>query len=332
ITGTDTPLAWPGEWEQKTCWEHLTDIAAATGSATYFDTTGRLRFAGPPETSAVPVTAVTTRGSITALSVEDSIDRLRNHVTVVESGGSVKPPKKEPLWSDDGPAKIRAGSSVDIPVEFSDPCLVTDTDIPVTAAPAPGTSWIYADYAKTPKGQGRPVPAHLIDAELTNVTATKATLTIHNHAHKTVWVTKPPTSDMGTGADSDTTAAGIAGHYAKPSTRQHIENDAESVEAFGAFPHEDAEAGWRQSGGRTRARRLLTDLARPSTVITGLTIIGDPRLAIGDVITIRDPDGTRLHGAWAITAITDKHTPTEGYTQDLTVHPAPQPLSEKETP
>ncbi|MGH8880108.1 MAG: hypothetical protein ACRD0P_22615, partial [Stackebrandtia sp.] len=100
ITAADIDQRWPGEWEAKPAWEHLTDIAGGTGSATWFDTVGRLRFNGPPTTPAAPVTEATTRQRITSLSVEDSLDRVKNVVTVPEQRGKLKTSKPDgPLYS-----------------------------------------------------------------------------------------------------------------------------------------------------------------------------------------------------------------------------------------
>ncbi|ADD43886.1 hypothetical protein [Stackebrandtia nassauensis] len=329
ITGADTPMRWPGEFAAAPTWDHLTAIADATGSATYFDPHGRLVFTGPPAAVRLPVAEVTTRDRITALSVEDSLDRVRNHVTVTEHGGVVKPPGKEPLWTFDGPRAVDPGEVAEFDVEFAEPCLAADSRVSVTAAPARGESWVYVDYAKTPQGSGRPVPGRYVVAALVDVSGTRATLTVRNKAKRRVWVTKPPSPDTGTasatGASSDVAAAGIAGHSVKASTKKYVEKDEASIAQYGAFAFDDPDAPWRQSGSAERARRLLADLSRPRATVTGVSIVGDPRLDLGDVITIRDPDGTRLDGAYAITAIADDHTPSSGYTQALTVHPAPLP-------
>ncbi|MGH8793137.1 MAG: hypothetical protein ACRDXX_10880, partial [Stackebrandtia sp.] len=322
VTGADTELMWPGEFESKPAWEHLGDIADAVGAAAHFDTGGRLVFVGPPAQPGEPVAEVTTRAAITSLSIEDSLDRVRNHITVPEQRGSVKPPTSgEPLWSDDEPVKIASGDTVELVAEFSESCVKTDSELTVTGAPEPGQSWAYADYRKEPTPEGaRPVPSRLVDARLADVTATGATVAIANKSRSPVWLTTPP-------GDDRIPAIGVCGWHVKPTTKKHTARDRESVAAYGAFPFGDTETNWRQHGGAERAARLLADLAHPSTVITGLSIVGDPRLAIGDVIAVRDPDGTKLAGSWAITGIADDHTPEGGYVQSLDVHPAPQPTS-----
>ncbi|MGH8879792.1 MAG: hypothetical protein ACRD0P_20990, partial [Stackebrandtia sp.] len=329
ITGADTEMLWPGEFAAAPAWDHLTAAADATGSAVYFDPHGRLVFTGPPAAPGLPVAEVTTRDRITALSVEDSLDRVRNVVTVTEHGGTVKPPGTEPLWTFDGPKAVDPGKTVELVVEFAEPCLAAAGPVSVTAEPQRGDSWVYADYAKEPKGSPRPVPGRYVAAELVDVSGTRAKLTVHNKTKRRVWITKPPAPDTGTpratGGASDVAAAGIAGHYAKTSTTKHVEKDAASIDQYGAFAFDDADAPWRQSGSSERARRLLADLAQPRATVTGVTIIGDPRLDLGDVITLADPDGTRLSGAYAITSIADDHTGSNGYTQALSVHPAPLP-------
>ncbi|MGH8879662.1 MAG: hypothetical protein ACRD0P_20320, partial [Stackebrandtia sp.] len=229
-----------------------------------------------------------------------------------------------PLYSDDGPIKVTAGDTVEMDVEFSEPCVETGDDLIVTATPQAGTSWLYADYAKEPDDTARPVPARLVVARLVDVTGKRATVEVRNLGASTFYVTKPPSEGAATGEGGDVAAIGIHGRYAKTTTKKHVARDRASIEAYGSLPYDDAVSAWRQSGGKQRAARFLADLADPTAVITGLDIVGDPRLDLTDVIAIRDPDGTALSGMWGISSITDTVSPSGGYVQSLTVHPAPQ--------
>jgi hypothetical protein len=97
--------------------------------------------------------------------------------------------------------------------------------------------------------------------------------------------------------------------------------DQYSMDKFGpqAFSYSNSYVQSREVAN-TLAGSLLSDLKDPVATAT-ITVIGDPRLELGDRIRVQDPEGNVFDGDFWIQGITDT-LDDSGYTQQLTLRQA----------
>jgi hypothetical protein len=97
--------------------------------------------------------------------------------------------------------------------------------------------------------------------------------------------------------------------------------DQYSIDKFGpqAFSYSNSYVQSREVAN-TLAGSLLSDLKDPVATAT-ITVIGDPRLELGDRIRVQDPEGNVFDGDFWIQGITDT-LDDSGYTQQLTLRQA----------
>ena len=101
--------------------------------------------------------------------------------------------------------------------------------------------------------------------------------------------------------------------------------DAASLVKYGEQPYAAPTNPWiqRRTVASTLAQAVLTDLATADLAINGLEIIADPRLQLGDVVRIVDPDGIALDGRYLLTGINETVTAQGRYTMRITARRAP---------
>ena len=307
---------WVGETRARSTWEHLSAVADSLMARVYFDTAGVLRVVQAP-TAGTTARTLTTSRAITALSIEDSLDRVRNIVSTTAHTGSAIYQQNPWTYSGD-PIEIPARGTVHIEATWSGPLLYeTPTAFTVRATdPGGETSWIYLDYAPLPSGSGTPVSPALVSARLVAVTGASATIAVTTTATRTAWITAPPAGNV--------PAIGIRGKVINPGTYAVVVTDAASVAEFGPYAYPDPANPWLQTGeADDRATAILASSARPAAVITGADIVGDPRLEIGDVVALVDPHGTAANGRWFVVGIADTYSTRDGYAQRLDLRAAP---------
>lgn len=78
----------------------------------------------------------------------------------------------------------------------------------------------------------------------------------------------------------------------------------------------------REDSAAALALTLLSDLADAKPVLVNLPIKGDPTLEFGDLVTVVDSFGIGVNGLYRITGKDPSHTPSDGFTQELTVRQA----------
>lgn len=78
----------------------------------------------------------------------------------------------------------------------------------------------------------------------------------------------------------------------------------------------------REDSAASLALTVLSDLSEVHPVLTNVPIKGDPTLEFGDLVTIVDIHGLGVDGLYRITGKDPKHTPNDGFTQDLVVRQA----------
>ncbi|GIG63648.1 hypothetical protein Lfu02_80200 [Longispora fulva] len=287
----------------REAWALLKEIAAAEQATVLLDEGGVFRYR--TRTAAVPVEArtLTAEQSLLSLTTREDIDRVRNVVNV-RHRPAARSTVRQSLYESREPVKLDPLATVTLWVPLAAPAYSVDqqsygvsgttiaTRLTVSTA-ADGSSWsVSSDVYLT------------VDWE-----PTRARLTIRNTTGGTRYVANNgnvPTimiagRALALGPEISATATADASRY-----------------VYGDQPLTVPASPWVQSTAVAQrlADLLVADLAEPRAHITGLDIIGDPRLQLGDRVRIRDRDGLDLDGWYLITAITDR-IGTSGYTQTI---------------
>ncbi len=88
-----------------------------------------------------------------------------------------------------------------------------------------------------------------------------------------------------------------------------ISSDLDSQKKYRTQPMSVSLSSWRQSEESAYAlsERLLSELSKPRALLKNVRIIADPRLQIGDLVKIQDPDGIGMDNTFRLTGydITD---------------------------
>lgn len=304
----------------REAWSLLGEIAAAEQAVMFFDENGVFRYR--TRTRLTSVEAFTSRrtltaaGAITDLDATTAIDAVRNIVAVPYT-----PVMMDPwldgytwLWDTRDRHTIPAGGSVDIWVAPDRPIASVDTIAgPITARPNHPVS--YLTVSTTPDG------SHLV------TDGARAKVVEWDVGRFRLTLTNTTGVDLYTANTLNIPAIAVAGVASRVDRAIDVQvRDPDSIAAFGPQPYNAPSNQWvqRRESAQALADALLADLAQPSLVVTNLAIIGDPRLQLGDLVHLVDPDGIALVGDYWITAIRDEIGDT--YRQRITARRAPQLL------
>ena len=100
--------------------------------------------------------------------------------------------------------------------------------------------------------------------------------------------------------------------------------DIDSIRRYREQPLSVPATVWRQSDNVAAmwAQFLVSELGTPSPVIRNVPVVGDPRIELGDLDTLQDPNGLGVSGQFRVTAIRHEGSVNGGYSQTLTVRRA----------
>lgn len=303
------------------------DLAAAELGTVGFDETGRFffynrdRWLSPPYTTSQRTISAT--DSIIDMQVSNSIDTIRNHVVVHSSPGRVGPPQF--VWTMAGVTGVPASASITVWAQFDNP--VTNLDPSVSLAPTSGATGT-SSYRATLRRDGT-------GGSVTNLTfavtpfADSAKIVITNPNAAAVWLVNPPGVPSAAGSPSfslwgqpvtfnDATIIDSTGH----TQSRYVADlsDLVSIARYGEQLLEISGNPWMQdtASAANLAAALLAQLKDPTTVMTSLDVVADPRLQLGDRVTVVDADGTQLARDFRIFGVRTT-LGTSGMSQQLTV-------------
>jgi hypothetical protein len=97
-------------------------------------------------------------------------------------------------------------------------------------------------------------------------------------------------------------------------------DDSTSIQRYRAQPISVGASPWRQTlaAASALAAELLANLKSPVPVLRNVTIVGDPRLELGDLARIVDADGLALDGQFRVTALQPQVDSSGAFTQQIT--------------
>lgn len=307
-TGISTPAL-----DSADPWSQLQQIAGAEQGVVLFDENGTLRFynrnhMGPGS----PVATITTDPSVDfanlkALAAEESIDTVSNDVSVHAAPLTLDAPNTI-IWEVGEVLGLNGFGFLSFPVEF--------------AAPLHSTSAFAYVACTTVDGLGTNVTNLVLG--FTQTGTTTGTVTIYNpnaFAVFLVFDTAVPGNGIGT------PALQITGRLLRPTTESGYTARSQNARSQGLYGVQTLDVSgnpWLQSApvAGFLAEYLATVLADPSVTLTGVDIVGDPRLQLADRVRVTEPDGLMLDSDYWIVGLGTRFSTSDGLAQSVTLREA----------
>lgn len=288
--------------ETQDVWQALTELADAEFAAVYFDGRGRphyrTRYSDVTATGQTVQRTLTTLNSLRELDYASGAPQLANVITVPYT--PIATSLNAQVWKPSAAIRIPASSSV-----------VFTVALPGVLMPGGGTTFSLGNANTKPDGSGTVVSTGL--GMGVTPSGSKMGISLSNANAFDVWTVD----------NTGNTNVTVTSSYLTSGTTTTIDplRDDESARRYDSqsIVNGVAESKWRQraDSATTIAQLLLADLAFPRPVLTNVKIVGDPRLEIGDLVRIVDPDGLGLDGNYRITGINPTYSATEGFTQSI---------------
>lgn len=311
-------------------WEMIQQIAAAEMATTGFDESGNFFYYNRTRWTSAPWTTsqrtINANDSLTAIATAETIDQLRNHVRITATPAAVNVAGW--VWNLADAVKVPASSSTTITADMGVPIYNLSTS--VRYASTSGLSG-QSQYRANRNRDGSGAAVSNLTVTVAVAAGQLATITITNpNAFDAYMVSGSGFTDpQGTpslalwgqqvlfaqSAQPDMSTAGVT----VPAQVIADVSDSTSISQHGDQLLDLSGNPWLQDGSSitTLASDLLARLKDPLPMLDGLTIIGDPRLQLGDRVTIVEPT-LGLNSDFFLTGITSTFD-ASGYTQALTV-------------
>jgi len=241
---------------------------------------------------------------------DEAVDTVRNAVTVtaqpytLDAFGTT-------IWSADEVYGVAAGGALTIPIGF-------DGNVYDTSA-------VTYHACATADGSDATVTNLVTDRDF-GATGNSLVVTVRNPNAFPVYLVKNLTDPA---ADRGQPSLTVTGRLVRPSDNPYTTTatdpaSQDPVHGYGYQPLDVEPNPFRQSAASAQqfAADLLVALKDPHPVLTGVAIVGDPRLQLADRVRVADPDGLVLDQDFWIVGIQETFDKTSGYTQSLTLRQA----------
>lgn len=308
-------------YEDRTreAWDLLAELAAAEQAVSQYDEAGLYRYR--TRRRLVEATAQTVQRALTTadaslldIDIDDGIDQVRNiiqapYTPVTDTGlaGFV--------YTDTERRVLAAGTTLDLALSFSDPVLQLQPSMFLLSIAGyelgPGDPYIVATSNSDFSADGDAILVYYsqIYGDVLEWQPKAAVVRLTNFSPITAYIT----------------AIGLYGRKVTVGNAITEEKrNQDSIDRYGPQPLLLPTNQWVQSASAARglARRVLGELKNPHPTLTGLRVVGDPRLQLSDRVTIADPAGTTIDGEYWLTAAADDVSDSGGYTQQVTARAA----------
>lgn len=290
-------------------WELLQQIADAEQGVVLFDENDTLRFYNRDHMSGGAAVATLTTDPVTfanlkAVSASESIDSVRNYVTVGAVPLRLDDVNTE-IWRIGETLAVGAYALLTVPVEFE----------------LPFYSIASLNYAACTTVDGLGTNITNLTLSYTGLTTSSGTVNIYNPNNFTVFLVYT-TAVPGTGVGEP--SLNIGGQLLRPPVSgaySSIRTDPTSVAAYGTQPLDASANVWRQSkaSADSLAAFLLAALKDPHPTLSGVEIVGDPRLQLTDRVRVVEADGLALDGEFWLVGITTTFAAGDGLAQSVTL-------------
>jgi hypothetical protein len=311
-------------------WEQIQLIAAAELATAGFDELGNYFYYPRDRWTAAPYTTsqrtINASDSLTAIATSENTDQIRDHVRIDASPLGLNAAAW--VWAAAAAISVPASGSTTITADTGSPVYNLSTSI--RYASSSGMSG-QSQYRANTASNGSGTAVSNLTFAVTVAAGQLVTITITNPNAFVVYLVSGSgfTDPAGTPSlalwgqpvtpiqaqQPDTTA-----NYTVAAAGQLVDvSDAMSIAQHGDQLLDLTGNPWHQdvTSLKSLANDLLARLKDPPPMLDGLTIIGDPRLQLGDRVTVVAP-ALGLNGDFFLTGITSTFD-SSGYTQALTV-------------
>jgi hypothetical protein len=307
-TGVATPAV-----DSSDPWTLLQQLADAEQGVILFDENGTMRFYNRDHlTGGTAVATITTdprvaQPSLKALTSAETSESIRNYVTVTANPYALDAPNTI-IWAADDVWALSAGVAYTVPIEFDAPLHTT-------------TSFAYG-ACTTSDGLGTNITNLVFGFAQTGTTT--GNVSIYNPNGFIVYLVYS-TAFPGLGVGLP--ALQITGRLLRPTTESGyvaIGQNLPSQIRYGIRSLDVSGNPFRQSGPAASALAdyLAGVLGAPHPTLSGVQIVGDPRLQLGDRVRVTEPDGLALDGDFWLTAVQTTFSVSEGLAQSVTLRAA----------
>lgn len=292
-------------------WQVIQQLAEAELAIAGFDELGIFRFTNRLSLASTPTRTITSLTSLQTYQVETGLSLVTNHVTanintIVRSGWEV-------VWSGVG-TNVTSGGLYFIPPNSTDTILAALT-IPSIVCTLTGVipiAGVSATHVKsgyvadsTIAGTGGGISNLSMAVQQLSPSLVKITITNPNpfNVYFVALTGYPnPGSSYGVTLAGEALVSGTAASNGGIiSTSTVADSQWPPIEEGGADPRKYAikalpDNPWRQDAASVQALtdHVLSDLYRPRPIIRNLSIVADPRLQLGDRVTIVDSETNQL--------------------------------------
>ena len=301
-------------------WPLMQEIAAADCGVLFVDEGGVVRYLnrrtlGTSESVAV----ISSSRALMDLSSSRAIDTVRNSVNVPAAGFDIDTDLTL-IWAASEVLRIPPGGVLQVSAETDGPILAFDTAFSyysVGTEPDPYGSGYRA--AQNADGTGGDVSNLVISV---GVYPQRVTLLISNPNGFDVYLVENSLAASTRGQPM----LQIAGRLARPRQTEYRAraDDATSIATYGQQVLDVPATQWRQSdiSAQALADDLLARLAEPHPVISDIPVVADPRLQLGDRVTVIDRERLLMARDCVIVGIEVTASTTGGLEQRLTLRDA----------
>lgn len=276
-------------------WRLLQQIAASEYATTGFSETGlftywpRSRWATPPYDTSQRT--LTSSRSLKDLATQEAVDQVINKVAAVVATPVVS--DMTTVWQLGQRLDIPANSSRTLWPDLPNPVGNVDTSFSYSVTPGAGSAG-NSRYAAGTAADGSGSPVSNLQFVVTVLSPTSIKIVISNPNPFRVWLT--PDANF-SAANAGKPYVLLDGQFvdwnATTGANQRVEaSDSASIATHEEQLYELPANDFRQDLDSTQnlVDDLLTDLAHPGPILKEVPIPGDPRLQLGDRVTVKDPE------------------------------------------
>lgn len=333
--------------DPQEAWDLVTTVASAERAHVFFDEAGLFHYrplswhAGTDAQTLQKT--VTSLDHITEFDVTHSVDTVRNVVT--GSATTYQVARDTAIFSTTDTFELPAGKSTIIHLNFDKPVSYVNADYnlgvescawPDSAIPwpgYPGSSFVSGVMSIRKTNQSSTVATNKVSnippAKVYKVGPNFIELIVSNPNWFTVWISNDGQTFFDAANMTAMQALGspsliLRGTNVIPdSTVPYIFADSASINKYGEQNMQLSSNEYIQnlSSLTAYAGSVLGDLKEPVPTAK-ITVIGDPRLELGDRIRVQDPEGNTFNDDFWIQGIGENFSPSGGYTQNLTLRKA----------
>jgi hypothetical protein len=288
-------------------WSLFQQIAAAEFATAGFTELGKL-FYWPRDrwTQAPYTTSQRTLSSTTALKELESveaIDQVRNRVVIRAKVPEVL--DSQTVWKLGSRVKLTASQTKVIWINLDEPVANVDTSFVYGGPLATGSSrYLAADRLD---GQGAQVTTG-VNFAVDVLSPTSIKLTVTNTTGGTVYLVADENASATQAGKPMCWLDAQLVRFGQETTGSHERaeaTDATSITNYGEQLLEIEDSDFRQSSDDIQviADDLVADLAEPGPALSDVPAVGDPRIQLGDRLTIVDPDGLAMSADYHVSAV-----------------------------